>query len=444
MDNDQARNESCSVMCGTRAVHMTFVSKNARQETGEKIKWGSTETAVCPDSGNVRVICMGDLCHDCKELMYMTGWANSPEAWLEKFENEPPFRDTMDMAAENMKEITPEDREKALREQNVKTMQNIRMRVQTQFDLFTLDQYSLKFKHRAQKNRKVCICKVKNQEGEMEVLVVVPRDEPRRLIIEHDCAVGMQQDLMPYVIMPNQCISFFDQERRRQCADHPMAAQQKHSKFYFNTSALLEEMRQREEEAAKEEAKKSLDGAIANMSNEKRMQLKALTADSNTVASAPSTPAGLPKKTTPAPSTPGMLSRMAATAAPSTPGWASGSGRPTPSFPGPAPVSSKDSNPRDSPPCKAHSLSSRLDAPRRGGRWCGQLSARGSAASRESSRSSGTGRLVGGGGSTMSSAASQPGAMIDLDAQEMESRLWDFKAMLVGTFIWTNHNVFLN
>lgn len=404
------------------------------------MKWGRTEVTICKETQNVRVICHGDLCHDCKELRDMTGWADNGDEWLEKIEHEPGFADSMDVAAAAMSTIDADARDRATRKQWVKTGQQLRMRVQAGYDLYTLDQYAVKFKHRAQTNRRVCICKLANQEGDPEVLAVVPRDEPRRLIIETDISLGMQQEIMPFVVMPNQCHNFFAQERRRQVALHPQSAQQQHFKFYHNASALLEETRQREAAAAKAEEDKALEGAVRLFSDHKKQQLKALTADgpaggvrapgTPAMISAPGTPGGL-RRPMPAPSTPSGV-RSSQRSAPSTPGLLSSNTSNVPAALSPA---SKTDESR---------LALVSESPRAGSRkglWpassLGAVSSRASSAISSRSTNIGTGAR---GAASRASSRTSDGGCPFIETEEEISRLWDFKAMMLGVFVWTNHN----
>ena len=141
---------------------------------------------VCEVSGGVRILCIGDLCFGCRGVQFLTGYADKEAEWLQLLETDESFRESTDAAAERASRITDADKEQALKMQHVLDQQNLKMRVRSAFDLYSLDQFALTFKHRAQTNRRACIHNMRNQEGEWEVLVVVPQDKPRQLFIEHD------------------------------------------------------------------------------------------------------------------------------------------------------------------------------------------------------------------------------------------------------------------
>ena len=437
----QIKNKNRDALYVWHARRARDVRTRARQETGDKVKWGATEFDVDEQNGTVRVVCLGDLCHDCKELRHITGWDAEGDEWLDKIENDPDFQASVESASDNASYITDEIRDQALRQQHVRSVQNIRMRCRSAFDLYTLDAYCVKFKHRAQTNRKVCICKVPNQEGEFEVLCVVPSDEPRKLFIEHDVGLSMTQGIMPFVVQPGQCYKFYEQERRRLSRDHPMATQQKHAKFYYSNAALMEETRQREEQKAKEERQNSVDGAISGLSDDQKKKLKMLSASDALAAKLPGVRApGTPGALSRAPGTPAALTTGPAAPSSPRPSWSAGGGRVGAARPGPVGVGGSSRGSVAPSPAKSDHESSRGSASG-GGRWpSARLRTVSSAASALSSRSSVAGRQTG--GSTRSSKRSEmaDGQLIDIDADEIEQRLWDWNQMLLGTFVWTNHN----
>ena len=339
-------------------------------------------------------------------------------------------------------ELTPDDYKNATLQQEVKSLQNLRMRVRGAWDLYTLDAFAVKFKHRAETNRRVCVCKLRSQEGEWEVMCVVPSDEPRKLFIEHDVSVAMTQDLMPFVLMQNQCHDFYEQERRKQTEEHPMVAQQRHSKFYFSSNALLEEVRQSEAQKHSQEEQQKLEAAVATMPAEKVRQLKALAEQSKGTLriKAPQTPAFT------SPATPASLSGLS-TAAPQTPAFALGHGRVgglvgSSSASARSDRSSAASVIASSPPSKADAQSARLPMGR-SGRWIGSTldSKRASLNSALSSRASScAGRVVGALSARSPSSKASSACLIDMDPAETEVKLRDFTAIMLGTFTWTVHN----
>ena len=72
---------------------------------------------------------------------------------------------------------------------------------------YSLDQYALKFRYRAQANRRVFIGRIRNQAGDEEVVAVIPAT--RQLVVSHELAVCQTDSLMPHVYCQGQDLDLF-------------------------------------------------------------------------------------------------------------------------------------------------------------------------------------------------------------------------------------------